>query len=206
MGTSSYDGRHRAFPGWMNQRTVWTLALSVLGILLAVSNWRLIRENERLGATAQFYASLRHTPVGVALPDLQGKDLNGRDLKISSKGVNQKTLLLVFSPTCPHCKRIWPVWQDLAGSAAGTRVVFVNAGGPLPPDFSRIYSFDSADVMAETSPESILQYSLLETPITILMSADGQSERVWTGEIAASKIPEIEAQIKGPTRAVGAVR
>jgi hypothetical protein len=190
----------------MRNRTVWTLVPTVLGVLLAVSNWRLVRENERLGATAQFYASLRHTPVGVLLPDLRGKDLNGRDLNVSFQGVNQKTLLLVFSPTCPHCKRNWPVWQDLARGAGGTRVVFVNAGGPLPPDFSRIYNFDSAAVMAETSPESILQYSLLETPITILMSADGHSERVWTGEIGASKIPEIKGQIKGPTRAVAGVR
>jgi thiol-disulfide isomerase/thioredoxin len=164
----------------------------LLGVLLAFSNWRLVRENQRLGATAQYYASLRHTAAGVALPDLHGKDLNGQDLTISYKDVNQQTLLLVFSPTCPHCKRNWPAWQELARAAHGKRVVFVNVGGLLPPNFSQLYSFDSAPVMAETSPETILKYSLFEFPLTIVMSRDGRSEKVSVGELAPSDLPALE--------------
>jgi hypothetical protein len=186
----------------MNRTTALIAAPAALGVLLAISNWRLVRENQRLSASAQFYSSLRHTPVGTVLPDLHGKDLSGQDLTIGYRNIDQKTLLLVFSPTCTHCKRNWPVWQDLVRGAGDTRVVFVNAGGPLPPGFSRVYSFDSAAVMAETSPQSILQYSLFETPITILLSAEGHSERVWTGELAAPQA----AEIKGSLRATEAVR
>ena len=163
----------------------------VLGVLLALSNWRLIRENQRLSNTAKYYASLRHTPTGVALPDLRGKDLDGRDLTISYKDRTQDTLLLVFSPTCLHCKRVWPVWLSLVQEMGAQHVVFVNVGGPIPPGFSQFYSFDSAAVMAQTSPESVLKYSLFEFPITILMSPDGRSKKVWTGEIGPSQAPEI---------------
>jgi hypothetical protein len=164
----------------------------LLGVLLAFSNWRLVRENRRLGDTAQYYASLRHTAAGAALPDLHGKDLSGQDLTISYKNVNQETLLFVFSPTCPHCKRNWPAWLDLARTAEGKRVVFVNVGGSLPPNFSQLYSFDAAPVMAETSAETILKYSLFEFPLTILMSPEGRSEKVSVGELAPSDFPALE--------------
>jgi hypothetical protein len=164
----------------------------LLGVLLAASNWRLVRENRRLSDTALYYSSLRHTPAGVKLPDLHGKGLDGQDLTISYKDGTQETLLFAFSPTCPHCKRNWPVWLDLIGGAQGKRVVFVNVGPALPPNFSRLYSFDSAAVIAETSPESIVQYSLLEFPITILMSPDGHSEKVWVGELGSAEVTDIK--------------
>jgi len=164
----------------------------LLGLLLAASNLRLVRENRRLSDTAQYYSSLRHTPAGVKLPDLHGKGQDGQDLTISYKNGNQETLLFVFSPTCPHCKRNWPVWLDLARETAGKRVVFVDVGGPLPPKFSQSYSFDSAAVLAETSPDSILQYSLFEFPITMLVSADGHSKKVWVGELDSTEVMDIK--------------
>jgi thiol-disulfide isomerase/thioredoxin len=169
----------------------------LFGVLLAAANLRLVRENKQLSDTARYYSSLRHTPAGVKLPDLHGKGLDGQDLAISYKDVNQETLLLVFSPTCPHCKRNWPVWRDLAKTAAGRRVVFVNVGGPLPTGFSQVYSFDSATVMAETSADSILKYSLFEFPMTILVSPDGHSEKVWVGELANSEVADIKKLLAG---------
>ena len=158
-----------------------------------MSNWRLVLENRRLNAEEQFYASLRHTPTGIALPDLQGEDPNGRSLTISYQDIGRQTLLFVFSPTCPHCKRNWPVWLDLAKAAKDARVAFVNVGDPLPPNFSQSYSFDAAPVLAKTSPESILKYSLFEFPITIVMSPDGHSQGVWAGELSKSDAAGIAA-------------
>ena len=189
-------GHYRALTCSMRGRELALITPPLLlGVLLAGSNWRLVRENKQLSATAQYYASLRHTPVGVKLPDLHGKGLDGEDLTISYQDVNRETLLLVFSPTCAHCKRNWPAWLDLARGAAGKRVVFVNVGGPLPPQFSQLYDFDSETVVAQASPESILQYSLLESPMTILVSADGRSEKVWVGEIASSVVPDIRKSL-----------
>ena len=54
-----------------------TLVLSVLGILLAVSNWRLIRENERLGTTAQFYGLSVIPPSEYCFPICEAKTLTG---------------------------------------------------------------------------------------------------------------------------------
>jgi hypothetical protein len=141
------------------------------------------------------------------LPALHGKDPDGGDLTISYEHGKQNTLLLVFSPTCPHCKRVWPLWLDLVRGAKAERVVFVNVGAPLPANFSQVYGFDSAMIMAQASPKTILDYSFLEFPITILMSPEGRSEKVWTGEIAPSEVPGIMKLVKsGPDRAQEAAR
>jgi thiol-disulfide isomerase/thioredoxin len=135
---------------------------------------------------------------------LHGKGLDGQELTISYKNVDRETLLLIFSPTCPHCKRNWPVWRDLAGEAAGRRVVFVNVGGELPPNFSQVYSFDSAAVVAETNPESVLKYSLFEFPMTILVSPDGHSEKVWVGELGSSDVVDIKKLLASRVHKEGA--
>lgn len=177
----------------MNRRELFlVLPPLALGVLLAASNVRLVRENRQLSDAARYYASLRHTRAGVKLPALHGKDLDGQDLNISYKEGDPETLLFVFSPTCPHCKRNWPLWLELAKAAQGRRVVFVNVGGPLPPKFSELYSFDSATVMAAASPESMIQYSLFEFPITILVSPDGHAEKVWVGELGSSEGADIK--------------
>jgi hypothetical protein len=192
-GPGEKVGHYSALICLMSRRELALIAPPLLlGILLAASNLLLVRENQRLSETARYYSSLRHTREGIQLPDLYGKGLDGRDVTISYQDGNQETLLFVFSPTCPHCKRNWPVWLDLAKGAVGKRVVFVNVGGALPPDFPRIYSFDSAAVVAEASPESILKYSLFEFPITILVSPDGHSEKVWVGELSSTEVAGIK--------------
>jgi hypothetical protein len=45
--------------------------------------------------------------------------------------------------------------------------------------------------MAETSPETILRYSFLETPITVVMTPDGRSEKVLGGELGATDVAAI---------------
>lgn len=164
----------------------------VLGVLLAISNVRLTRENRRLSDLARYYSSLRHTRSGVKLPDLHGTGLDGRDLTIPVNDGKRDTVLLVFSPTCPHCKRNWPVWLDLVRGAAADRVAFVNVGPPLPVNFSQLYSFDTAAVMSQTSPETVLAYSFLEFPLTILMSPDGRTQKVWVGELSSADVAEIK--------------
>ena len=170
----------------------------IAGVLLAASNFVLLRENRRLDGLARYYSSLRHPAEGTTLPELRGQGTDGRDVTISYADATQQTLLLVFSPTCPHSKRNWPAWQDLARKADHTRVVFVNVGGALPPNFSQLYSFDSGTVLARTDPGSILKYSILETPLTVLVSPGGHCEKVWAGELGPSDLAEAARRVHQP--------
>ena len=167
----------------------------VLGVLLAASNFWLIRQNRRLQAQADFYAGLRHTPQGIQFPALNGQTLDGRDVSVDYQPGDPETLMFVFSPTCPHCKRNWQAWLDLAHQSHGRRVVFVNVGGKITPDFLKIYGFGESTVIAKADPASVLRYSFFETPLTLLISPEGKTEHVWTGELDAAKRRQIEAAL-----------
>ena len=103
--------------------------------------------------------------------------------------------MFVFSPNCVHCRRNWPAWLEIARGAGQKRVVFVNVGEPLAPEFLRTHNFVSATVVAKADAQSILSYSLFEVPITLLISDKGRSERVWAGEVDKSRIDDIKRAI-----------
>jgi hypothetical protein len=137
-----------------------------LGLLLAASNLWLARQNGQLRAEAQYYKEFREPRVGLSPQPLRGQGPDGKDVVVSYPS-GGPTLLLVFSPTCPHCKRNWPVWSRLTSVAKGCRVVYVNAGGKTDSAFRLQHDFGSATLVEHPDPQSVLDYSLFQTPMTI---------------------------------------
>ena len=160
-------------------RTSLVIVLSSLGSLLALSNWWVVRENDRLRGEVDSLKSFQHTRVGVKLPPLTGKDLNGQDVSIAFPAGDQETLVFAFSPSCGHCKETWPAWLELARGCQSKRVVFANVGGPLS-EFLKKYQVGDGVLLAHLEPASVLAYHFYETPITLLVAPDGTSKNVWT--------------------------
>lgn len=77
-----------------------------------------------------------------------------------------------------------PIFHAVEDLAKGCRVVYVNAGGKTDSAFRLQHDFGSATVVEHPDPQSILDYSLFQAPLTIYLSATGRIERVWSGEIA----------------------
>jgi hypothetical protein len=121
---------------------------------------------------------------------LRGKALDGQDITISYSDTAKETLMLVFSPTCGYCRRNWPIWSQLTSEAKDKRIVYVNIGGTISSGFTQQNSFGSAMVVASTTPQSILEYNLRVTPITLYLSPRGRVERVWSGEMSNSDLTE----------------
>lgn len=169
-----------------------------LGLLLAASNLWLVRQNGQLRMEAQYYRAFSEPRVGLNPPPLRGKGPDGKDVVVSYPS-GGATLLLVFSPTCPHCKRNWPVWSRLTSLAKGCRVVYVNAGGKTGSAFRLQHDFGSATVVEHPAPQSILDYSLFQAPLTIYVSAKGRIERVWSGEISPPDAAAAEKVIAART-------
>jgi hypothetical protein len=164
----------------------------VFGLLLAVSNYLVVGENKHLRNELVSYKKSRHTTEGIRLPPLIGTDPSGRTVTIGYDGEPQDTLMLVFSPTCGYCKKTWPAWVDLVRGAKGKRVAYVNIGGPLSNQFTQEHGIAGGLVVAKTSAESVLKYDLQETPITLLISPDGHSKRVWAGVLDSSILAEVK--------------
>jgi hypothetical protein len=176
------------------KRTNLVIILASLGSLLALSNWWVVRENHRLRGEVDSLKSFQHTRVGVRLPPLMGKDLNGQDVSITFPAGNQETLVFAFSPSCGHCRNTWPAWLELARGCQGKRVAFANVGGPLS-EFLKKYQVGDGVLLAHLEPASVLAYHFYETPITLLVAPDGTSKNVWTGEISAARLEEIKKDV-----------
>ena len=165
---------------------------TLLGTSLAISNWWMYRENTRLRKELEFADSMQHTRVGIKVPPLHGRDLEGKDITLSYEQATRGTLLFVFSPLCGYSKVTWPAWQELERGAAGKRVVFVNVKGDLSRQFLEKYPTGSATLLASTDPASILEYQFRETPVTVLIGPDGRTEKVWRGAIDNSRLPSVK--------------
>jgi hypothetical protein len=90
--------------------------VTALGVLLAASNWWLSQENRRLRSQVAFYDSMGHTRLGVKMPSIHGKDLEGRDVLVDYQLHAPHTLVFVFSPLCHFCRLIWPAWSEISKS------------------------------------------------------------------------------------------
>lgn len=123
-------------------------ALAVLVVLLALQNRRLKTEIADAEARAATPAgSLAAGDRLVALDLLQG---GGEPVTVPFDGGAGRTLLLVYSASCPACRETMPYWNDLArGPAASSRIVGVRtdtasaAADDLVPAFP-VYAFDPA--------------------------------------------------------------
>jgi hypothetical protein len=185
---------------WGRLLSPWRINTPVLGLglLLAASNLWLVRQNGQLRMETQYYRAFREPRVGLKPPPLRGQGPDGKDVVVSYPS-GSATLLLIFSPTCPHCTRNWPVWSRLTSLAKGCRVVYVNAGGAANAAFRLQHDFGAATLVEHSDPQSILDYSLFQAPLTIYVSAKGQIERVWVGEIGPPDAAAAEKVIAAAT-------
>jgi hypothetical protein len=166
--------------------------LLLLGFALALSNWLSIRENVRLREHREITIRAFHTPVGARLPPLAGKDNNGNPVKITYEAHGPETLMLVFSPTCGHCRNIWPKWIDLIKGCKQKRVVFVDSGTVLTKEFLAEYDTSLGQVIAEADRQSIVDYRFRETPITLLVGSNGVAEGSWGGELSGAILDRVK--------------
>jgi hypothetical protein len=176
------------------KRTNLVIVLASLGSLLALSNWFVVQENHRLRGEVDSLEAFQHTPVGVKLPPLRGKGLDGQDVSISFPAGSQETLVFAFSPSCGHCKETWPAWLELARGCRSKRVVFANVGGQLS-EFLKEHRVGDGVLLAHVDPASVLEYHFHATPITLLVTPDGWSKNVWRGEIPAARLEEVKKDV-----------
>lgn len=178
----------------------WGLITMGLGLMLAASNMFTMRENQRLRNLIELQRGPLYPQVGTNLPELRGQDIYGRPITISFASSSADTLMLVFNPACVHCQRNWPNWSRLVSESAGAQVVFVNVGGALSAAFVQEHKLASATVVARPDRDSLVKYSLLETPITLRISPAGQVLGSWGGELGSSGVSEVKAALTARPR------
>jgi peroxiredoxin len=160
--------------------------LVIAGIGLVVVSVILSIQNRSLKADAPDLTNIqegKHLSRYLAAATL---DSEFRPIRFSDSEANQ-TLLLTFSPSCPHCKANQPNWSIIADELrhrGGWRVLWVSRD---PVDATRTYCEDnnipSAETFADPTHRTWVSLSLVEVPVAMVINQGGVIQKLWQGEL-----------------------
>lgn len=159
---------------------------------LAASQVMLLRANRRLRVMAATKARQLEPVVGALVPELRGLGAAGhRALVRFGPSAPARTVMIVFSPTCPLCGYTWPSWRELAAHAPpGTRLVAIDLRpDSLAPSYLAGEGWGNAVSFAGgLDPSDVIAYRLGLVPQTIVVGRWGRVRWVWTGELTKERL------------------
>ncbi len=175
------------------------LFLALLGTVLIALNVALVIQNRKLKAIAANAGGSRAIvlPPGKALPTLSGFDTEGRQRVFDYGSDARKTILLVFSPRCAYCTDNMPNWKAITQGVddKAFRVIAISTLSEGAKEYADKHGLHGIPVIADPDPKNRVAYEMNITPQTVLVSADGTAEKVWTGLIQGAERDEIERQL-----------
>ncbi len=165
--------------------------------VLLVVNQQLRSQNLHLIDQYHALSARGGPPVGSKIPALHGTTVSGEPLTLALAQRDRGALLLILSPSCPHCKANLRNWQALMPMVSPKNVFLIDVSDTA----DQIY-LNSIAMPADTSlmrlnlPERSL-YSVTLTPMTIWMGPHGVVKQVWTGELQDDQIKQIQSTLLG---------
>lgn len=159
------------------------LGLAVLTFLLARQNRTLkarLAEESRL-ATRQADA----LKPGDLVKPFAVVDGSGHKSTIGFGEGEAKTILLVFSSTCPACQETIPRWKAIlgSGSTGAVRILGVQTDHPDPSKSAAALVLPALPfpVYSEESPGTELMKKVPYIPATVVVDAKGVVAQAWFG-------------------------
>ncbi len=175
------------------------LALAVLVLLLARQN-RQLKEtlvghvHPTTPGAAEFKPGDQVSPITVVAD-------SGQKTHVTFGGGEKKTLLLVFSSTCPACDQTLPVWRQLlaAGTPPSIRVVGIQT--------DRLKAAGSASaVVAQSYPFPVYGYERSKpdplekvpyVPAALVVDDRGVVKKAWFGVLTKEQELELRKELAG---------
>ena len=176
--------------------SVALLILTGACCVLLFMNHKLQIQNTSL---IQQYRSLSGTggpPVGTKIPTLHGVSVAGFNETVDLSQRANGALLLVLSPTCPHCKANFHNWQDLVLQISKQQVFWVDVAPGTDAKYLAELGVPSGPHLIRLDSHERDLYKFGVTPTTIWLNADGVVQHVWVGELSEDDIKEIREILK----------
>jgi hypothetical protein len=168
----------------------------VLSLLLTVSvglNVLLADRVRQLSLVTIGQAQQAQVQVGVFVPPIAAKGLDGHSEKVVYGDSDRPTILYIFTPQCGWCTRNMDNLKALL-KAKGQENRFI--GLSLSPvglaDYLRIHEL-TIPVLTELSSETVSAYKLGGTPQTLVISPEGRVLQNWHGAWTKKQQSDIEA-------------
>lgn len=163
------------------QKFMFTMLCMVL-VASTVMNFVMIRRNRSLTEHIKSYTAQLSPPIGVPMPDLEGRDSSQALVSLNVRDTNRPTIVFVFSPTRHFCKDNWTNWDRLLENRTNGawRAVFLNVGTRSTEDFRKTHVLGDY-LIEDVTKKTIDDYRVFYTPGTLVIGSDGKIRRSWTG-------------------------
>jgi hypothetical protein len=170
--------------------------LAAVAVALAVSvtlNVLLAHRVRSLTYARSASMSAYQLKVGTAVPPIAVKRLGGQQEVISYQGVNQSTVLYVFTPPCSWCARNMDNFKTLLGKESGEyRFIALSLSEDTLAEYVAKNDL-KLPVYSGLSMDTKAAYKLSGTPQTIVVSSDGRVLQNWMGAYVGHQKSQVEA-------------
>lgn len=182
--------------GFTRFLVVACLALATLVVLLSIQNRRLKNDLAEAASMAVAVPQGPQLEEGYRVAPLELFDADGADEVVSFEG--DKTLVALFTTTCPHCKTALPIWEETFPQFAdreGVRIIGVELDRPAPEAGSASdtvaasYAFPVYGMRRDANPD--FRERVTGVPTLVLLDGDGRVERRWIGPPDEAAVGEI---------------
>jgi len=131
--------------------------------------------------------------VGTSVPAIMAKRLDGQEETISYGGVNQSTVLYIFTPPCTWCARNMDNLKTLLDKERGQyRFIGLSLSADALPEYVAKNDL-KLPVYSGLSNETKAAYKLSGTPQTIVVSPEGKVLQDWAGAYVGEQKSQVEA-------------
>ena len=181
--------------------------LWLVGIGLVATTVFLMQENRALRATAYGETAPKlvagaHLPRNLSAPTLEGA-LRPIDFH-SAQGMH--TLMITFSPVCPHCRANHRNWKTVAQELRRRkdwRVLWISRDSvQMTKEYCEDADIPSQETLAEPTYQTFTLLDLRVVPNTVVADSEGRVERVWPGELDATGWKDLFTFLHMPPEAI----
>jgi hypothetical protein len=166
--------------------------LAFVSAALFILNLALIKRNKELTALTERTFLQVEIPVGTLVPPIRGMNLQGDSIVVDPSG-KRHTLLMVFTTSCPFCRKNWPNWESLIKGLdkRNVNIVLIDLSSLADKAYLHAHLADGLTTITQIDPAMRVSYQLGEIPETILIGPDARVKRVWIGVLEPKDANEI---------------
>jgi|ERR1041385_238082 peroxiredoxin len=181
------------------KKTNWTQSISYIVIMILITETVfLIKQNKELKTTIkEMTASSIIEPLqpGERVEPVKIQSLDKKISELTYNEPQKKTLLFIFSTTCPHCEKNLPMWKSLVEHNNSNQCDVIGISiHQVDKTFdyvsSRNVNFITYSVSSDTSFSR--KYKISGVPETVLLNGLGIVEKTWSGELTQEHTMEIQ--------------
>jgi peroxiredoxin len=169
--------------------TAWVRVLLLLSVFL---NILLARDVSTLKRNADKLIEEGRLKVGAAVPSIRAHSVEGEDDVLNFAEFDAPTVLYVFTPQCPWCrKNVGNLHALIESSGPRFRVVGISLTSRELKEYLSQEHLNFR-VYTDLQESTRIAYHLGGTPMTIVISPQAEVLKVWYGAYQDDIRPEIE--------------